>query len=86
MYMENKEIQPDVLIKFTDAELNNIIMALNCLVTMRVPVYEQEWKKPYKTLISDLNRIKEQLNEKKHEQMALSSSSSHLSECENCES
>ena len=47
-----------VTIKFTLSEIDRLINALNLLKTMRIPV-EPEWKVPYKALLKDLNKIKE---------------------------
>jgi len=47
-----------VTIKFTLSEIDRLINSLNLLKTMRIPV-EPEWKVPYKTLLKDLQRIKE---------------------------
>ena len=47
-----------VTIKFTLSEIERLINSLNLLKTMRIPV-EPEWKIPYKSLLKDLKKIKE---------------------------
>jgi len=58
--MENLEAV--VTIKATESELECIIWALTIIKTVRLPL-EPEWKKPYKSLLKDMKRIKEGISE-----------------------
>jgi hypothetical protein len=53
-----------VTIKTTESELECLIWSLNAIKTIRLPI-EPEWKKPYKALLKDLEKIRDGIQEEK---------------------
>jgi len=53
-----------VTIKATESELKCLIWSLNAIKTIRLPV-EPEWKKPYKALLKDLEKIRDGIQEER---------------------
>ena len=50
-----------VTIKTSESELECLIWALGMVKTIRLPI-EPEWKKPYKVLLKDLQKINYKIN------------------------
>jgi hypothetical protein len=53
-----------ITIKTSESELECLIWALGMVKTIRLPI-EPEWKKPYKVLLKDLQKIKDGVTEAK---------------------
>tara|TARA_R100000458_G_C8199631_1_gene190584 strand:- start:65 stop:325 length:261 start_codon:yes stop_codon:yes gene_type:complete len=53
-----------ITIKTSESELDCLIWALGMVKTVRLPI-EPEWKKPYKILLKDLQKIKDGVSEAK---------------------
>lgn len=64
--MKNNEVIGTALIKFTENELDLIILCLLNTRRMRIPTKNYEWRKPIKKLSEDLINIRLQLEEKKN--------------------
>ncbi len=64
--MKNNEVIGTALIKFTENELDLIILCLLNTRRMRIPTKNYEWRKPIKKLSEDLINIRQQLEEKKN--------------------
>ena len=64
--MKNNEVIGTALIKFTENELDLIILCLLNTRRMRIPSKNYEWRKPIKKLSEDLINIRQQLEEKKN--------------------
>ena len=64
--MSNKIIGT-VMIKFSDVEINHLIVSLYNITSSKIPV-DEEWKKPFNTLLTDLKKISQQLEDKKRGQ------------------
>ena len=64
--MKNNEVIGTALIKFTENELDLIILCLLNTRRMRIPTKNYEWRKPIKKLSEDLLNIRQQLEEKKN--------------------
>jgi len=63
----SNSITGTVMIKFSDVEINNLIISLYNITSSKVPV-DEEWKKPFDTLLTDLKNISQQLEDKKRGQ------------------
>ena len=57
-----------ITIKTSESELECLIWALSAVKTIRLPI-EPEWKKPYKALLKDLQKIKSGVNEAKRDRI-----------------
>jgi hypothetical protein len=55
------------LIKYTEQELDLILMALKSITSLKIPVKEEGWKKPFKKLYNDLLVIRRNITEKKNQ-------------------
>jgi len=64
--LKNNEVIGTALIKFTENELDLIILCLLNTRRMRIPTKNYEWRKPIKKLSEDLINIRQQLEEKKN--------------------
>jgi len=64
--LKNNEVIGTALIKFTENELDLIILCLLNTRRMRIPTKNYEWRKPIKKLSEDLINIRLQLEEKKN--------------------
>ncbi len=42
------------LIKYTEQELDLILMALKSITSLKIPVKEEGWKKPFKKKVGEL--------------------------------
>jgi len=57
-----------ITIKVSESELECLIWSLGMVKTVRLPI-EPEWKKPYKILLKDLQKIKDGVNEVKRDRI-----------------
>jgi len=64
--LKSNEVIGTALIKFTESELDLIILCLLNTRRMRLPLKNQEWRKPIKKLSEDLIGIRRQLEDKKN--------------------
>ena len=53
------------LIKFTEQELDLILMALKSISNLKLPIKNNEWKKPFKKIYNDLLVIRRKITENK---------------------
>ena len=63
----SNEIIGTVMIKFSDVEINHLIVSLYNITSSKIQV-DEEWKKPFNTLLTDLKKISQQLEDKKRGQ------------------
>ena len=63
----NDSVIGTVMIKFSDVEINHLIVSLYNITSSKIPV-DEEWKKPFNTLLTDLKNISQQLEDKKRGQ------------------
>ena len=64
--MKSNEVIGTALIKFTENEIDLIILCLLNTRRMRIPTESYEWRKPIKKLSEDLIGIRRQLEDKKN--------------------
>ena len=64
--MKSNEVIGTALIKFTENEIDLIILCLLNTGRMRIPTENHEWQKPIKKLSEDLISIRQQLEDKKN--------------------
>lgn len=64
--MKSNEVIGTALIKFTENEIDLIILCLQNIGRMRIPTDDYEWRKPIKKLSEDLISIRQQLEDKKN--------------------
>ena len=63
----NDSVIGTVMIKSSDVEINHLIVSLYNITSSKIPV-DEEWKKPFNTLLTDLKNISQQLEDKKRGQ------------------
>jgi len=64
--LKSNEVIGTALIKFTENEIDLIILCLLNTRRMRIPAENYEWRKPIKKLSEDLIGIRRQLEDKKN--------------------
>jgi len=64
--LENNKVIGTALIKFTENELDLIILCLLNTRRTRIPTKNNEWRKPIKKLSEELMDIRQQLEDKKN--------------------
>ena len=64
--MKSNEVIGTALIKFTENELDLIILCLLNTRRTRIPIKDYEWRKPIKKLSEDLIGIRQQLEDMKN--------------------
>jgi len=64
--LKNSEVIGTALIKFTENEIDLIILCLLNTRRTRIPTEDHEWRKPIKKLSEDLIKVRRQLEDKKN--------------------
>ena len=68
---------------FSESEIEKLIWSLTVIKTMRLPI-EPDWKVPYKSLLKDLQRIKENLDKIETPEMTEEEFYGEKKKCKNC--
>jgi len=79
----NHQNEKTAKIIFSESEIEKLIWSLTVIKTMRLPV-EPDWKVPYKSLLKDLQRIKENLDKIETPEMTEEEFYGGQEKCKNC--